>query len=302
MRISDGYLHRDSENKEVSSKLFVMMEGTETEPRYFGEYFKGVRYIKYLPFERNGADLSWSNPKILMKQLEMSLGHKISELTYKDFFPFLLRHLREKNKSIDVNYFRRELRNHLTNHGVKNIENDYVDEVVLETVIDEVKEKSFIDLVRFDLSNVVKDFELFNDEMTYSPEVDKIILIVDRDKDSFSEKQYVDVLQKGKENKIDVFITNPCFEFFLALHYSDLKDINEKELLENTKVNGKTFAYLKLLEFDPKYTKSNFDASKYMSKIDTVKVNLRLYENDPDMLMNNVGSNLGKLLERYRRE
>ena len=63
-------------------------------------------------------------------------------------------------------------------------------------------------------------------ELTYAEGFDKICLIVDRDPLSFSEEQYDQVVQICKERQIDFYVTNPCFEFWLLLHFPDHKNLD----------------------------------------------------------------------------
>ena len=77
-------------------------------------------------------------------------------------------------------------------------------------------------------------------ELTYAEGFDKICLIVDRDPQSFSEEQYDQVVQICKERQIDFYVTNPCFEFWLLLHFPDHKNLDPVKIKENSKVSSRS--------------------------------------------------------------
>lgn len=126
---------------------------------------------------------------------------------------------------------------------------------------------------------------------TYDENIDKIILVVDRDELSFTKEQYEYVVRKSEENNVDFVLTNPCFEFYLLLHLSDGKDI-DKKLLDNKIV-------LSLLkQYDRRYKKSKYDVVKYVKLYETAIKNAKSFETNIDLLMNNPGTNLGEWIEK----
>lgn len=96
-------------------------------------------------------------------------------------------------------------------------------------------------LVELDIIKVIEE-----SNFTYNEEIDYICLIVDRDKNSFTSKQYRYVKSKCEIANFKFYVTNPCFEFWLMLHFSNCDDI-DKEKIKQNKVNHKlekTFAKL----------------------------------------------------------
>lgn len=305
MRIGNSSLERKSEYLDLVPKIFVMMEGTETEPLYFKELFSNMNNVEYLPFERDLTDLGWSNPLVLMNEIKLELSTEQINLTYREFIPFLIRYLKRGNSDLDVSLFKKEFNNLLTRLGVVN-KNQTMDETIVESALKQLKKTAFKNLVFGGLSDFKNTFASLRDEASpYNPSTDRLILIIDRDKESFSTSQFMKVLKEAENNNVEIFITNPCFEFYLALHFSDLKNIPEIDILENKKIDGITFCHNLLLSYDPTYTKGSYDTKKYLNKIDTVKVNIQKYENDLTRLENKVGSNLDSLLasiEKFKRK
>ena len=274
MRIKNENLDRISDSKTTPSKLFLMMEGVDTEPIYFKEYFLNKRNVEYLPFERSKNDLGWSNPSLLMNQLLLELNCELSTFTYAEFMPFLVRYLKNTNQFLDVSAFKREFNSCLSKKGA--LPSMSCSEQLIDAVFEELKTTSFLDLIYQGLNDVKRDFSNFV-ESYYDEDADEIALVVDRDRLSFTEEQYEKVIRDGKDNNISVYVTNPCFEFFLALHLSDMLNVDKNALRENLKTNNITFAHSELLKLDPEYKKENFDVNKYISQTETVVRHLRLY-------------------------
>ncbi len=72
--------------------------------------------------------------------------------------------------------------------------------------------------------NIIDDFPsiIENSKITYSEDFDRVCFIIDRDKDSFTKEQYDYVLGKCHEHNFGFYLTNPCFEFWLLLHFDDI--------------------------------------------------------------------------------
>lgn len=301
MRIKNISFSRKSEMCDVLPKVYVMMEGTETEPLYFKELFHGIRDFEYLPFEKDALDLGWSNPLLLINQLKLELDSNTINLSYAEFLPFIIRYLRKKNQTIDVSLFKKEFNDKLAKKGIKN-RNNIVSEEIIESILIDLKGTAFINLVYDGLEDFKNEFaHLREDEHPYNPDTDKLVLIVDRDKKSFSESQYDKVIENSEKYGVDLYVTNPCFEFFLALHFSDLKHISEQDLLENKISDDITYVHSILLSYDQSYEKDNYDVQKYISNLGNVINNIKKYENDICKIKNKVGSNLLGIIEKYKK-
>lgn len=130
---------------------------------------------------------------------------------------------------------------------------------------------------------------------------DKIIIILDRDSHSFSEEQFESALQQCDKNKITLGLTNPCFEFFLLLHFDNLDNLNENEIKQNKKTGNKTFVEkqlkLKLSQFNKNYKKNNYDANFFIERINVAIKNSKLFKSDILDLKEHIGSSIFKILE-----
>ena len=80
------------------------------------------------------------------------------------------------------------------------------------------KESEVVNIVT-DISDIIKS----TSSITYDENIDKICLVIDRDKDSFistpNNRQYEYVVKTCKKKGFGLYVTNPCFEFWLLLHF-----------------------------------------------------------------------------------
>ncbi len=88
---------------------------------------------------------------------------------------------------------------------------------------------------------------------------DEFFMVIDTDqwcsllsKNGYSFDSFID--ECLQEDNVQVLISNPSFEIWLILHLKQLMDLTEEQqklLLQNLKINGKTYAKQLLSEFIP---------------------------------------------------
>ena len=184
--------------------------------------------------------------------------------------------------------------NDITNFNDEELVN--IIEIIMEVISDKIicveNIKGFI----------LAQFEIFDSNY------DEVCLIVDRDKKSFSENQYDELLQKCKFNNYKLYVTNPCFEFWLLLHFSQVFDLDLKELEENNKyeidnekgVEKLNYTELKLREIIPDFRKSNVCFDIFKDKLPIAILNSKNFKTDLKELKNNIGTNIGDLFEELQ--
>ena len=144
---------------------------------------------------------------------------------------------------------------------------------------------------------------------TFDSKNDVFCLVVDRDVSSNPTKKYKELVSLCEKEEIRLYITNPCFEFWLILHYPEALKLDESEC-EKMKSNEKmqvgegvykTYSELKLLELDPSYTKTTLDfVGIYMDKVSEAVDNAHSFETDLSRLEGTIGSNVGCLIDNLR--
>lgn len=144
------------------------------------------------------------------------------------------------------------------------------------------------------IENFNKSLE--NDNFTYSKDIDKVCFIVDRDKQNFKSDQYDKFLEKCNNYGYYAYVTNPTFELFLLMHSNKIFEYEKEELFENKKVNkNKRFLEIQLLNIFS-CNKKNIDFNKFKNRIKIAIENEKEFCEDINELKNELGSNVGILL------
>lgn len=170
-------------------------------------------------------------------------------------------------------------------------------QMACEMIFDILKEESKLENIVADIPRIIN-----NSVLTYSEEIDKICLIVDRDKDSFTSAQFDYVIEQCKNRKYGIYITNPCFEFWLLMHFDDVMELDPELLLENPKVSsGRRYCEQELRKRIPKYSKSKYDAIGLVRNVEKAIRNESLYCENEKELKNTIGSNVGMLIREMQK-
>ncbi len=108
MRIQRNSLSRNSESKEVRFKTFIMMEGSETEPRYFECLFSKYRMTnsEVFFFAKEKNEIGWSNPLKLIDYIETKAVKEKLSSSYLSARNVLLDLFSQNSKNLDVRLFK----------------------------------------------------------------------------------------------------------------------------------------------------------------------------------------------------
>jgi len=141
----------------------------------------------------------------------------------------------------------------------------------------------------------------------YRNDRDVVCVIVDRDKDSRSISKCEEFFSRCRKNGFVPYMTNPCFEMWLLLHFDEILKEDKKVLLQNDKINGIRFTEKKLDEIlrtypaNAGYSKDNLDFGSFMHRVDNAIKNEKTFCNEQKCIKSHVGSNIGVLIEQMRR-
>lgn len=145
------------------------------------------------------------------------------------------------------------------------------------------------------ITNFNEDIE--NNKFLYDKEIDKVCFVIDRDPQNFSEQQYDNFLKMCKDYNYKVYVSNPTFELFLLMHDDKIFDIDKRAMLENRRVsNSKRFLEVKLSEIFG-CNKKNINFEKFKVNIKKAINNEKKFEENLFDLKDNLGSNVGILLD-----
>lgn len=312
MRERKNFAERTRISKEdrTRKKYFLVFEGNRTEGIYFNAINElkdkiGINpLIEIISIERTYTEKGWSHPKKILEQLLKDLKEiENGELSYKTLIDKIMWIIIEDEKfsskilkEISPEEIIEDIKNEIESldNIVENIEED------CEFFLNMIIKKFFLTIEEIPniLETVLKNIE--NEQITYSEDIDKMCLIVDRDKKSFKEEQYNYVKEECKKKNFKFFVTNPCFEFWLLLHFDEVHSINREELLENKRVNSKVrYVQSELKKYFP-YNKNRYNAELLIEKIDLAIENEKSFCEDIEELKDELGSNVGLLIQELK--
>ena len=311
MRERKNFAERTRISKEdrTRKKYFLVCEGNRTEGIYFNTINElkdkiGINpLIEIISIERTYTEEGWSNPKKILEQLLKDLEEiENGKISYKTLVDKIIEIIMDEKISSKI------LKEISSEKMIENIKNDIesLDNIVenveedCEFLLNMIIKKLFLTIEEIPniLETVLKNIE--NKQITYSEDIDKMCLIVDRDKKSFKEEQYNYVKEECKKKNFKLYVTNPCFEFWLLLHFDEVHLINKEELLENKRASSKVrFVESELKKYFP-YNKNKYNAELLIEKIDLAIENEKRFCEDIERLKNELGSNVGLLIQELK--
>ena len=301
---------RISKEDRTIKKYFLVFEGNRTEEIYFNAINElkdkiGINpLIEIISIERTYTEEGWSNPKKILEQLLKDLEEiENGKISYKTLVDKIIEIIMEDEKISS-----KILKEISSEKMIENIKNDIesLDNIVenveedCEFLLNMIIKKLFLTIEEIPniLETVLKNIE--NKQITYSEDIDKMCLIVDRDKKSFKEEQYNYVKEECKKKNFKLYVTNPCFEFWLLLHFDEVHLINKEELLENKRASSKVrFVESELKKYFP-YNKNKYNAELLIEKIDLAIENEKKFCENIEELKDKIGSNIGLLIKELK--
>ena len=255
---------------EVKQRYFLVFEGASTEKIYF-EALETARddleinpLIDLVPIIRSYSEDGWSNPKKILDRIISNLEEeKTGQFTYESLL----------NRIMDYLYDEKILTtSKVQAHAVWRILEEGCEKILkkcltnnVDNLVDDCNRLTEYLNQESDVANIVEDISdiIQTSNITYDNRFDKICLIVDRDKESFfalpENNQYDYVLQTCQEKGFGFYISNPCFEFWLLLHFNDVFELDRDKLLENPQVTAKRrYTEHELRKLLPGYSKRKY--------------------------------------------
>ncbi|WP_455390907.1 RloB family protein [Frisingicoccus sp.] len=314
MRESRTFAERTKflKSDEALKKYFLVYEGSDTELIYFDAVNSmreniGINpLIELIPIIRSYSEEGWSNPKKILDRIIENLEEsKAERISYETLLNRMMDYFYETKVITTSKVLAKNMWKTMIHVCAEKLQKSLQAEVEdIETdcnaILELLKQEYDVTHVVSDISDIIKDGGL-----TYAEGFDQICLIIDRDKESFlatpENNQYGYVVEKCKEKGFQLCITNPCFEFWLLLHFDEVFELDTEKLLENPKVTSKRrYAEQKLRIIYPKYKKSSYQAEELVGDIDKAIQNEKEFCEDVVGLENSVGSNIGRLIEKMR--
>ena len=224
MREKKGFSERTRlhDSNVPKRKYILAFEGKDTEPIYFDMVDRkkkelGINSLVELsPIVRSFSEDGWSHPKKIAETIVDKLKIQSSgKYPINEIIDWIVEYLYSIGE--------RTIQSKTIKDDLQDICENELD-MVLDNRIDYEKLADLIECIldRYNQRNCVLSFEelqkrakeiIQENNITYDPEFDHLCLIVDRDRRSFKDEQYNEVLTMCVDNRIDLYISNPCFEF-----------------------------------------------------------------------------------------
>lgn len=289
MRISEPFAtERKSEIEDYKSKYFIISEGSRSEPLYFAGLNNSMlsENITIINILRDYATIRNSHPSFIIKMVkEFILNVSNEEITVLELKNRIDNCIRENNYAIDIN----EIHNKLL--SIYKCDNCKIRNEELKGL--------FILLFKSEVyKDLAENFALYYEaqNVTYSSATDKINIVIDRDKQNFKDYQYDEVIEFCEKNGVNLYISNPTFEFWLMLHFPAVENEDKTKMYENVYVT-RTKRYLeKRLHDICGYKKSELDFKKFEPHINDAIEREKMYKEDIKSLKTELGSNVGLLI------
>jgi len=116
--------------------------------------------------------------------------------------------------------------------------------------------------------------------------------------------QYYNLVKECKENKIDLYVSNPCFEVWLLMHFEQFDTLDFQKLKENKRVGSslksRKYSEKKLIEFTG-HSKTKLKFKTFINRVNFAIEKEKHYCEDLIGLKDSIGSNIGILLDKLRK-
>lgn len=281
-RLSSNAFEREEEEDRIEPKkvFFLSVEGNATEREYFRGISKnrsllGINVIVDVEvLDRSSTDTN-SAPRQVIELLEEYI--QLREKGDKDV-------LEEISDEFAEKYSREFIQKFLADSNL---------------VPKKQRNKFTTDLLKlgYDI-NYRKYLEKYHNDL------DEFAILIDRDMQTHSEANMRECIAHCKKKKYACYIVNPCFEFWLLLHLSDVKKEyadNLEKIWKNDKVSNRhTFVSYELSK-KAHHGKSNLNFKKnYLPNIDKAVVRAKEFSSDENELVEHIGTNIWKLIEAMK--
>lgn len=287
-------------------KYFFVYEGEKTENIYF-EAINNARkrlkinpLIEIIPILRSFNEKGWSNPEKFVQRLQKNLNEtQTNKISYETILNGILDYLKDDNLAVNNTY---EIIYDSLENAIKK-DGKILQDTISFKEINSISEILYKELQKFTLAEITENLEGIIDRLriTYDKDYDKICIIADRDKNSFTERQFDKVLKICNDKNFKFHLTNPCFEFWLLLHYDDVVKLDKEKIKENLKVSSKkTYVEFELRKRLKGYNKSKYNVEEIILNVDKAIKNETQFCEDIKMLKYDIGSNIGLLIQELK--
>lgn len=136
----------------------------------------------------------------------------------------------------------------------------------------------------------------------YREDIDRICVVIDRDRDNRGAGKMDEFLRRCARSGYAPYISNPCFELWLLMHFDEYDAMDRSKLLRNPMHGTKRFTESELDRilhdmFNRGYKKTSFDAITFLQRTDEAISRSMSSCVDPYRLKSELGTNVGLLVK-----
>lgn len=289
---------------EARKKYFLVYEGKDTERIYFEavnelrDEIKINPLIELVPIVRSYSEEGWSNPKKIVERVIQNIEESVSgNISYETLLNWLMEYFKDEGYIANNRLLAKSVWKTLTRICQERLD------VTLSEIVDGLPESCEKIVKLFEqeakLENLVEDIIkiIHYGSISFAEGWDKICFVVDWDRKSFTSGQYEYVLEECRKRGFGLYLTNPCFEFWLLMHFDDVMQLDNGQLFENPLVtSGRRYCEQELRKRMPGYKKSKYNAGKLVRNVNTAIGNEKKFCEDIEGLKDKIGSNIGLLI------
>lgn len=289
---------------EARKTYFLVYEGEYTELLYFDavnelrEEINLNPLIELVPIIRSYSEEGWSNPRKIVERMIQNIEEaKSGNISYETLLNWLMEYFQEKGYVVNNRPLAKSMWKTLMWICQEKLG------VTLDGIVENLQEscEEIVALLEQEtgLENLMKDVTkiISYGNISFAEGLDKVCFVVDRDKNSFTVSQYEYVLEQCKKRDFGLYLTNPCFEFWLLMHFEDVGELDKRQLLENPMVTSECrYSERELRKRMPGYKKSKYNAMALVRNIDIAINNEKNFCEDIEELKDTIGSNIGLLI------
>ena len=291
---------RTGPRRSVVPKFIIVTEGDRTEQVYFGALrdARGIAGISGLIdivlLQREPIDSGLSHPLVVLDLLDrymdsVAAGRHSVELVLETACD-AVSSLGVTRCDARMSEFREKVLGRCAD--LRGREN--VDEIV----------RVCIDASR-DVFGFVPEIEL-PELVDYRPDTDRVCVLVDRDRDNRDEDVMDRFVTRCARSGYKPFVSNPCFEIWLMMHFDAFDSMDRRMLSENAMVDGRRFTERELdrivREVNPEnsYDKRGYDPGMFLHRTGEAVTRSMGLCHDTRCLKREPGTNIGALILEMR--
>lgn len=176
-----------------------------------------------------------------------------------------------------------------------------------DAITDTVKKAAFE--AALEIAGIDLDYCRYLKSISNCDDGDVFGVVIDRDAGCHTEQQMKSVIEYCKERQCCCLISNPCFDFWLLLHLSDVKNTYKEclgDIRENKRINDThTFVSKEVSEKTHNSKKTIPEGTFkrcYLGNIDTAIERSKDFAEEPEVLFEKIGTSIPKLFKILREQ